>query len=192
MSTPAPTEGAPPAAGDGTVIVRKLTHAQAILSAACTFAGEFSPEDLIVAAWKQHPTYFSLDGFPKYPAAHKVFSKLHGAGGLIDRGHIDRIAHDRLQVSLAGRRMHRAQTGQLMDLPRQVAEQPSTRDPDRDAWLSGFAAAIATTHRLLRNPAVVGSVLANAGVTVAMLETAGVRADVDLIKRAAEEWLNSR
>jgi len=78
------------------------TQRERILEVARTLAQPFSPPDLVVACWRKYPDEFGLQGYgSKYPAAHRVYSKLYGSTGVIASGAIVQLAHDRLRVNPA-------------------------------------------------------------------------------------------
>lgn len=79
---------------------------QVLLAAADLEANGHSPftaEDMVVAAWKNFPDSFALEGYPQYPDSNRVYTKLMGRRGLAGRGWLVKVSQKRYQLSEAGR-----------------------------------------------------------------------------------------
>lgn len=64
--------------------------------------GAFTPEDLVVAAWRLFPEDFGMVGYD-LPHSLRVNCRLSGPDGLVERGLIERVAGD-LRVTKRARR----------------------------------------------------------------------------------------
>jgi len=73
-----------------------------ILCAAIVVGPECTLEELVVASWKMWPDEFCLEGYPEYPHALVVHSKIYGANGLARRGWLS-ISLGTVRVTKAGR-----------------------------------------------------------------------------------------
>ena len=65
---------------------------------------QFTLDDLAVCAWENYPDDFALTGYPQYPDAQRVQSKVYGATGLVYRGLLEFIETKVLRVTPAGRK----------------------------------------------------------------------------------------
>lgn len=69
---------------------RQSTVGELLLEVARSLPGDFTYEQLVVAAWNAHPKVFGLRGYEnQFPSTNKVSAALYGARGLTGRGLIE-------------------------------------------------------------------------------------------------------
>lgn len=79
-------------------------HRKALVLAASTFAGTFTPGDLVIRAHSLFPTLFSLKGHPQFPCSAAVLSKLYGAEGIVAMGFVEALGHGVYRTSKRGQK----------------------------------------------------------------------------------------
>lgn len=88
----------------------KLFTWEAILVAACDRLPcdkPFTKEAILVEAWKMFPEKFSLDGYPQFPHAQRVWSKLAQSELLVRKGLVKMTDVGTYCVTNHGRRIRR-------------------------------------------------------------------------------------
>ncbi len=83
------------------VCLLKLIHK--VMCAAVVIGKECPLEDLVVASWRMWPDSFGLDGYPQYPHALSVHSKVYGDAGLVNMGWLN-IVHGVISVTDKGKK----------------------------------------------------------------------------------------
>ncbi len=80
-----------------------MIHSQRdlILAVAATLPEEFTKPDLVVACWRAYPSKFGMRAYD-LPDAQRVYPRLDGVSGLVDRGWIRRTIHGTHRVSASG------------------------------------------------------------------------------------------
>ena len=85
---------------------RLTVRDEILVAAACLDrsrgGGEFTAEDLVVAAWRLYPGSFGMSGYD-YPHSQRVVCRLSGPDGLIEKGLLGRVV-GALKLTDAGRR----------------------------------------------------------------------------------------
>ncbi len=77
---------------------RKESGVAAIMRAARSFAGPFTKQQLVVAAYRMAPHLFGLRGFQEFPDSNTVLAYLYGKEGLVSRGLIERVGSGLFRV----------------------------------------------------------------------------------------------
>ena len=89
------------------LMVSRLSLDKEVLLAASNLEQQggspFTAEELVVAAWREFPGSFGMEGLPQYPDSNRVYTKLMGKKGLAGRGWLVKVSDKRYQLSEAGR-----------------------------------------------------------------------------------------
>lgn len=90
----------------------QLSQQEKLLVAASKLADAessvFSAEDLVVAAWREYPETFGLQGYPEHPDSNRVFTKIMGKRGLRGKGWLSKVGQKKYKLTESGRHLAQA------------------------------------------------------------------------------------